>query len=86
MTALPAVSTGIVKAPASKYKGLCHHCHKPGHYRPDCPDRAGNKSEAPSEEQPTTRTVTSSGGHPTLLRRATLPTRLSQITLSIATK
>ena len=60
--ALPAVPTGTVKAPASKYKGLYHHCHKPGHYRPDCPDRAGNKSEAPSEEQPTTRTVTSSGG------------------------
>ena len=60
--ALPAVPTGTVKASASKYKGLCHHCHKPGHYRPDCPDRAGNKSETPSEEQPTTRTVTSSGG------------------------
>ena len=29
---------GPVKAPSSKLEGVCHHCHKPGHFRPQCPD------------------------------------------------
>ena len=49
---------GAVKAPASKLKGLCHHCRKPGHYRPDCPERIKTSTEAVEGPPPATRTVT----------------------------
>ena len=56
--ALPSKSDGSVKIPTGKPKGACHHCQKPGHYRPECPEWLAQHSEAKAEN-PTTRSVTS---------------------------
>ena len=38
---------------------ICHYCHKPGHYRQECPDRLKAVAETTPETPSTTRTVTS---------------------------
>ena len=40
-------------------KGVCHHCRKPGHYRPECPERAKAPPETALKVPAAARTVTS---------------------------
>ena len=51
-----------VKAPSSKLKGVCHHCHKPGHYRPECPERTKTVQGALPEVPAAARTITAQKG------------------------
>ena len=47
------------KAPASKLKGLCHLCQKPGHYRPQCHELIKKSAEETNVVESATRGITS---------------------------
>ena len=52
-----AKSEDKAKAPNSRLKGLCHHCRKPGHFRPECPELAKKPSETPVVVESASRSI-----------------------------
>ena len=47
------------KFPANRGKGNCHYCNKPGHYRPECPDRLKAIADKGTTANASTRSVSS---------------------------
>ena len=47
------------KFPVFRGKGKCHYCKKPGHYRPECPDRLKEIANKEATANATTRSVSS---------------------------
>ena len=47
------------KLPVNRGKGNCHYCNKPGHYRPECPDRLKAMADKEASAKATTRSVSS---------------------------
>ena len=56
---VPSKGKDEVKAPASQLKKVCHYCHKPGQYRPECPERARTAPGMASGTPAAARTITS---------------------------
>ena len=55
----PERSSNAAKWSGTRVKAICHYCKKPGHYRPECPDRLKAVAEKEEREAATTRTISS---------------------------
>ena len=52
-------SNDAAKAAGARGKGTCHYCKKPGHYRPECPDRLKALAEKEERKAAVIRTISS---------------------------
>ena len=55
----PERTSDAAKGAGVRVRGICHYCRKPGHYRPECPDRLKAEAEREEREAATTRTISS---------------------------